>query len=169
MPIPIIDSILRIGEKLIPDPEKKREFQLELQKLADLDAARAHEETMGQIEVNKIEAAHASVFVSGWRPGIGWVGVVGCATAYVILPIGGMIDSLLHGRTIPAYPIETLMILLLHMLGGSAIRSFDKLKGSAFGSLGGDPGISVTTKKVVPAKAAPAAPTETEEPAPWTK
>jgi hypothetical protein len=28
---------------------------------------------MAQIEVNKIEAANASTFVSGWRPGAGWV------------------------------------------------------------------------------------------------
>ena len=33
----------------------------------------AQQPTLVQGEINKIEAAHKSVFVAGWRPFIGWV------------------------------------------------------------------------------------------------
>ena len=32
--------------------------------------------SLAQIELNKIEAAHRSIFVAGWRPFIGWVDTV---------------------------------------------------------------------------------------------
>jgi hypothetical protein len=31
-----------------------------------------------QLEVNLAEAQHASVFVAGWRPAVGWVCATGC-------------------------------------------------------------------------------------------
>ena len=41
----------------------------------------------GQIETNKAEAASPSVFVSGWRPSIGWVCSAACAWNWIGLPI----------------------------------------------------------------------------------
>lgn len=57
-----------------------------LEKTNERAAARAErgrdrlaESDKSQNEVNKIGAAHRSVFVAGWRPGMGWVGVISIA------------------------------------------------------------------------------------------
>lgn len=146
-----LDSIL---DKFIPDASEKAKAKLALEELRDRDAARAHAEAMGQIETNKIEAAHASVFVSGWRPALGWIGATGAAAAFVIYPLSTMVQAWSAGTPIPEYPIDNLAAMILYLLGASGIRSFDKLKGTAFGSLGADPGLART--KVVEGSATPA-------------
>ena len=42
---------------------------------------------IAQLEINKAEASHRSVFVAGWRPFIGWTCGVALAYTYVIQPI----------------------------------------------------------------------------------
>lgn len=140
--------VTAILDKIIPDPQKKRELQLELAKLQDASNVREHEETMGQLEVNKVEAAHASVFVAGWRPFIGWVLGTGCAVAFVVNPL---LRAL--GFSTFDYPVDSLLTLLGGMLGWSGIRSFDKVKGIAFTKLGENPGMTTVTE--VQGKATP--------------
>ena len=53
------------------DPETEAKIQA---RLAELEAAAQN----AQVEVNKIEAGHSSVFVAGWRPFIGWIGRASC-------------------------------------------------------------------------------------------
>lgn len=137
-----LGPIGKIADKLIPDPQAKRQFQLEMEKLAQQADEREHQEAMGQLEVNKVEAAHASIFVAGWRPFIGWVLGLGCAMAYVVNPL-----MQYFGVRGIVYPIESLITLLAGMMGWSGIRSFDKLKGIAFTKLGADPGM-VQVKRV---------------------
>src|SRR3546814_12159390 len=60
----------------------RRSYELlnvRLQELEDKANERIHEEVMAQSEVNKVEAAHPSIFVAGWRPFIGW----GCGCAFI--------------------------------------------------------------------------------------
>ena len=87
---PVIDIIGKVIDRTIPDPAVKANLTLELAKLADIANQREHEELMGQIETNKIEAANLNVFVAGWRPAIGW----GCGVALVyntvIAPLTGL-------------------------------------------------------------------------------
>ena len=40
-----------------------------------------------QSEINKVEAQHRSVFVSGWRPFIGWVSGFAFAFHYIVMPL----------------------------------------------------------------------------------
>src|SRR3546814_7310845 len=54
-------------------------LNVRLQELEDKANERLHEEVMAQSEVNKVEAAHPSIFVAGWRPFIGW----GCGCAFI--------------------------------------------------------------------------------------
>lgn len=138
-----IDSIL---DKFIPDAKDKLAAKAELARLADAPAQREHIEAMGQIETNKIEAAHASVFVSGWRPALGWIGATGAGVAFVLLPLNAMLQAWWYEKAIPVYPTETLMGMILYLLGASGIRSFEKLKGTAFSNLGQDPGMAMTKK-----------------------
>jgi hypothetical protein len=84
----------------------------------------------GQMDVNKVEAANPSVFVSGWRPAIGWV----CATALAYQYLGRPIVTFglaFTGAVIPAMPAldSTLWELLFGMLGLGGLRTFEKVRG----------------------------------------
>ena len=77
----------------------------------------------GQIEINKTEAAHKSIFVAGWRPFIGWV--CGCALAYhfILHPI---VEAFVD---IPDIDAGMLMHLVLAMLGMGGMRTYEKMRG----------------------------------------
>lgn len=120
---PILGKVI---DNAIPDPKAKAELQLELAKLADADAQREHDASMGQIEVNKVEAAHRSIWVAGWRPAIGWVGAASLAIFYIVQPA----VQLAHGEPVSIDTSE-LMVLLANLLGFGALRTFDKARGTA--------------------------------------
>lgn len=90
--------------------------------------------TLGQLEVDKTEAASQSTFVAGWRPFCGWVAGSGLAYQFLFAPIGTWIAALFgHPVAAPSLDLGTLMTLLLGMLGMGAMRSFDKTTGQANG------------------------------------
>jgi hypothetical protein len=86
----------------------------------------------GQLDINKAEAANPSVFVSGWRPFIGWVCGAGCAWNWIGLPVlkAGLA---LYGMSIALSPadIGEMMPLLLGMLGLGGLRTVEKIQGVA--------------------------------------
>ena len=86
---------------------------------------------LGQIEVNKQEAAHKSAFVAGWRPFVGWVCGFGVGIKFIFLPIVEYM-CVIFMTTVPKFPefnIAELMTLLGGMLGFGALRTYEKLKG----------------------------------------
>jgi len=85
-----------------------------------------------QMDVNKVEAAHPSVFVSGWRPAIGWVCGAAFAWNWVGLPIAKM-GLAIAGISLDLSPasMAEMMPVLLGMLGLSGLRSFEKSQGVA--------------------------------------
>jgi hypothetical protein len=128
-----ITALLTIGNTLInkifPDPAQAAQAQLELLKLqqnGDLATM------VAQTDINKVEAASASVFVSGWRPFCGWVGGAGLAYAAILEPLLRLIATL-YGYTgdFPAIDTTITMQILFGLLGLGAMRSFDKVKGVA--------------------------------------
>lgn len=148
----LIDVLSPIGDlldKFIPDAKDKLAAKAELARIADAGAAREHEEAMGQIETNKVEAGHASIFVAGWRPFIGWIGGIGIAVVFVIYPLAAI-----FGAKLPEYPVDNLIVLVTGLLGWSGIRSWDKRQGIAFSKLGENPGMEVV--KTVSGSATPA-------------
>lgn len=76
-----------------------------------------------QVELNKIEAQHRSVFVAGWRPFIGWVCGIGLSFPFVINPILQWATS----KPGPELPLDVLVELVLAMLGLGALRTVEKL------------------------------------------
>lgn len=86
----------------------------------------------GQIDTNKVEAANPSVFVSGWRPFIGWVCGAACAWNWIGLPIAKVALSL-AGYSIDLAPanLSEMMPVLLGMLGLGGLRTIEKIKGVA--------------------------------------
>ena len=85
-----------------------------------------------QMDVNKVEAAHPSVFVSGWRPAIGWICGAAFAWNWVGLPIAKM-GLAIAGISLELSPasMAEMMPVLLGMLGLSGLRSFEKSHGVA--------------------------------------
>lgn len=124
-----LSAALSIGGQLItrlwPDPADQAKAQLALLELAQRGE-------LAQVEVNKVEAASPSIFVSGWRPAIGWVCGAGCAWNWIGLPMASFIMAAI-GQTVAIYPADLgeMMPLLLGMLGIGTLRTVEKLKGVA--------------------------------------
>lgn len=136
--------LLEIGKDLIdrlwPDKvaqEKERAAaELELLRLTQSErmADKANEVAIAieQIKVNQEEAKNTNVFVSGWRPFIGWT--CGCAFLYAFL-LGPLITSIsaAYGYSVPLPPIDmdNMIYVLGGMLGLGGLRSLEKVKGVA--------------------------------------
>ena len=86
----------------------------------------------GQLDINKAEAANPSVFVSGWRPFIGWVCGMACAWNWIGLPIVKL-ALVIWGHPINLAPADLteMMPILLGMLGLGMLRTVEKVKGVA--------------------------------------
>lgn len=136
MGIPILGDIFNavkdLASEVIVDKDKKNEILFKIKELEDRADERLHEELMGQIEVNKVEAAHPSVFVSGWRPAIGWVGAAGAAYSFVVAPLLEFVCRLFGWTgTMPELDSGQLMALVTSMLGVAGIRTYEKYQGVA--------------------------------------
>jgi hypothetical protein len=125
----MIAPVTGLISEAITDKDKAAEIAF---KIATMAAEQAHAEVIAQIEVNKVEAASGSLFVAGWRPGMGWTCVAAYFLAYVGLPMLSFITEL-SGRHIelPSIDFNALSPVLLGMLGLGVMRSFDKVKGTA--------------------------------------
>jgi len=83
-----------------------------------------------QTQINELEAGNGSLFVSGWRPFVGWVCGVGVGFNFVLRPIFNYILLVFY----PDVPImeslsmAQLIPLLTGMLGFGAIRTYEKVK-----------------------------------------
>jgi hypothetical protein len=84
----------------------------------------------GQMDINKVEAANPSVFVSGWRPFIGWVCGSACAWNWIGLPIAKLAAVILgHSIDLSPADLTEMMPVLLGMLGLGGLRTLEKFKG----------------------------------------
>jgi hypothetical protein len=114
---------LKVLDKFIPDPEAKAKAETELREsLMQWD--------QGQMKVNEAEAGNASIFVSGWRPFVGWTCGVAFAYHYVLQPVALFVAAL-FGKTVvlPAFAMESLLTVLLGLLGLGGMRTYEKFKG----------------------------------------
>ena len=85
----------------------------------------------GQMAINQVEAASSSVFVSGWRPFVGWVCGFGLVYSFIGQPLLAW-GSVNWNFTIPpTLDIGTLLTILGGMLGLGSLRTVEKVKGVA--------------------------------------
>jgi len=128
-----ITAVLDIGSKVIdrlwPDPAQAASAKLELYKLQQSGEL---QQIMGQLEINKTEAASASVFVSGWRPFIGWVCGIACAWNWVGISVAKVIAAFFQYPIVltPA-DLSEMLPVLMGMLGLGVLRTTEKIKGVA--------------------------------------
>ena len=127
----LIDPVSDILDKFIEDKDKKAALAHEI---ATMSERHAQELALAQIEVNKAEAGSSSVFKGGWRPFVGWVCGVALAYHFILHPI--IVFALvtfnvtgLHPSDLPVFDMDSLMTVLLGMLGLGGLRTYEKQKG----------------------------------------
>lgn len=86
---------------------------------------------LAQLEVNKVEAANSSRFVSGWRPFIGWTCGAGLAYEVIVRDLLNWFLMLSGTPLLPTLNNEILWMTMSSMLGIAGLRTFEKLKGVA--------------------------------------
>lgn len=133
----LIDKVIGTVANFI-DPSKKAEAELAVLKLQqdaafkDIDTALAY--AKAQTDINLEEAKSEGLLKSGWRPFIGWVGGVGLAYQWLIVPLGSFAYTTITGHALPVQPPamdSNLMWLIGSMLGlNIGARSFEKVKGA---------------------------------------
>lgn len=137
MPIPALMAIGPVADLL----NNVLNRVLPAEKMSEVDRAKLELElfkadwqsVIGQLEINKVEAAHESTFVSGWRPFVGWVCGCGFAWAAVVQPVVVLAVSLSQGEPpqLPELDVSLLTTTLFGMLGIAGMRTFEKLNGVA--------------------------------------
>ncbi len=87
-----------------------------------------------QTDINNAESQNANIFVSGWRPFVGWVCGSGVAFNYILRPVMNYVIILINQEGIT--PMESLSMaemlpILTGMLGFGALRSYEKKNNKA--------------------------------------
>lgn len=122
----IIDAVGTAVDKVHTSEAEKLAAQAVLEQLRSKPAEL-------QAEINKIEAAHRSIWVAGWRPYIGWV----CGTAIAWHFMGHEMAAWFFTLVAPGVEPppqgnpEGLITVLLSLLGLAGMRSYEKTKGVA--------------------------------------
>tara|TARA_R110000824_G_scaffold175624_3_gene354304 strand:- start:366 stop:767 length:402 start_codon:yes stop_codon:yes gene_type:complete len=115
-----IQAVGNIAENIFGSKDRKlthTEFMAEL----------AQQPQVAQVELNKVEAGHRSIFIAGWRPAVGWVCAIGLCFPFLINPCLQWIT----GEPGPQLPVDNLNELVFGLLGLGAMRSFEKFTGKA--------------------------------------
>jgi hypothetical protein len=129
-----VSALLDIGGKVIdriwPDPTAAAAAKLELFKLQQSGEL---QQIAGQLAINQEEAKSASIFVSGWRPFIGWVCGAALVYTYLAYPLLLWAGAAWFPHLMPPKLGNDGMLyeLLLGMLGLGGLRTFEKVKGVA--------------------------------------
>lgn len=125
---PLLDVGKTLIDRFLPDPEKKREAEMELVRMA---ADGELKQVIAQLEINAREATHPSVWVAGWRPGAGWCGVAGLAYTTILHPTLVWLSRIKGWPEPPQLDGDLLWVVLTGMLGIGGLRSIEKFKGVA--------------------------------------
>lgn len=136
---PVVEAVGKVADDLFTSDEERMRAQIDADRIG-LEAAKIDADLIkGQQDINKVEAQHASIFVAGWRPAIGWVGVVALAYQFVVYPLmlwawawlqaQGWVPKAMQPP--PLLDVEALMVLLTGILGIASARTFEKVKGVA--------------------------------------
>ena len=124
----LVGPVSDILDKVVEDKDQKALLAHEIATMAE---RHAQELAKGQLEVNKAEAAHRSIFVAGWRPFIGWTCGIALMAHFVLFPATDFVVAYMGYEIppMPAFDMDSLMTVLLGMLGLGGMRSFEKFKG----------------------------------------
>jgi len=118
----LVGPVTGLLDKFIEDKDQKNALAHEI---ATMSEKHSHEALKGQLEINKMEAAHKSLFVAGWRPAIGCI----CALGLLYNTIVANIISI--WVAVPEVDTTLLVPVMMGMLGLGAMRSYEKVNSVA--------------------------------------
>jgi hypothetical protein len=113
-------GVADVVDKFIQTPDEEAAFKTVMARMAQ-------EPGLAQIELNKVSAAHRTVFVAGARPFILWVCGCGLAFSFLVNPVIQWITE----DPGPDLPLEMMIDLVIGMLGLAGLRTVEKLTGVA--------------------------------------
>jgi hypothetical protein len=124
----LIGPVTGLLDKFIEDKDQKAKLA---HQVATMAQTHAQELAKGQLEINKAEAQHRSIFVAGWRPFLGWCLSFAMAWHFVLAPMTLFICSAfeIYVPDLPVFDMDSLMTVLLGMLGLGGLRTVEKVKG----------------------------------------
>ena len=124
----LIAPVTGLLDKFVEDKDQKNKLAHELDTMAD---RHAQELAKGQLEINKAEASHRSIFVAGWRPFLGWILASAMGWHFIFAPVTMFVCAYLGIEIpeLPAFDMDSLMTVLLGMLGLGGLRTAEKIKG----------------------------------------
>tara|TARA_R110000868_G_scaffold25649_5_gene99876 strand:+ start:189 stop:593 length:405 start_codon:yes stop_codon:yes gene_type:complete len=127
----LIGPILDIGKSLLDrfGPEDKAERAKADAEFMRMAAEGELKQIIAQLEINAKEAAHPSVWVSGWRPFFGWAGGAGFIYATILQPMLAWWASIKGWPVPPILNLDLLWVVVTGMLGIGGLRSVEKIKG----------------------------------------
>ena len=123
----LIGPVTGLLDKFIEDKDQRAKLAHEIATMAE---KQMHEQAMGQLEINKMEASHRSIFVAGWRPFLGWGLSFAMIWHFVIAPIVifGFAYAGMTAPDLPVFDMDSLLTVLLGMLGLGGLRTVEKIK-----------------------------------------
>ena len=113
-----VQGVANVVDQFIETDDEKRAWEA-------VKAKMAQEPQLAQIELNKVEASHRTMFVAGWRPAVGWVCAIGLAFTFLVNPVIQWVT----GEPGPELPTDVVFELMLGMLGLGGLRTYEKLSG----------------------------------------
>jgi|TARA_R100001086_G_scaffold6237_2_gene3888 hypothetical protein len=121
----LIQPVSKILDKFVADKDLKTQLRHELEMVI-------HSANLAQMEVNKKEAVHKSIFVAGWRPFVGWVCGISLMYHFILAPLIQFGFALAgYQQDLPQFDFTQLSTVLMGMLGLGGLRTFEKMKNVA--------------------------------------
>ena len=126
----LVGPVSNLLDKVVEDKDQKAILAHEIATMAE---RHAQELAKGQIEINKAEAQSRNIFIAGWRPFVGWSCGLALFWHFLGLPITLFITGWFDVQhpPLPEFDMDSLMTVLLGMLGLGGMRTFEKFKGVA--------------------------------------
>tara|TARA_R100000988_G_C3898887_1_gene116491 strand:- start:200 stop:592 length:393 start_codon:yes stop_codon:yes gene_type:complete len=122
----LIGPVTSLLDKFIEDKDQKNKLAHEIATMAD---KQAHEIAKSQIDVNKAEAQSRHWWIAGWRPATGWICALAMGYHFIIQPFLIFFLALFGMKMdLPSFDMDTLMTVLLGMLGLGTLRTVEKSK-----------------------------------------
>ena len=126
----IVGAVGGIIDSVYTSDKERMDAQIEL---AKIDASLL----TAQMDVNKAEASHASIFVAGARPAILWIGAAAMAWTFVLHPMLVWCWALMQAKgwipqgmpNPPTLQSDELWVIISGILGIGGYRTFEKVKG----------------------------------------
>ena len=120
-----VESVSKVIDDLHYSGEEKEQLKLRFEEIQ----SKLKEK---QLDVNKAEASHRSIFVAGWRPCIGWISASALGFNFILAPcLEWYIAFAQLDIVLPTISLNELYPIILGMLGLGFARSYEKKSGVA--------------------------------------